>query len=167
MTIATQLQTLRDALDTWAKAEGGSALIARDPVHMSQAILNARLKPGGILAVVMFKAEEAVGDTPAAGMVRRTFTVALSRGTGMTLEQSDSLVTGAGGGQALFDLVEAARELLRALTFTPAGAGRTDYADPAEMAFEYLGCKLFEWGGETLVDAYQLEFTLWTQLDAP
>jgi hypothetical protein len=159
MTIAQHLQLICNALETWAKGYGGRASIARDPVHIFDLL---RMKPGGIDAVVMFREEKKPDPNPCAGMAQRTFLVILSRGRGFTLEQGDSLVKGAAGGPALYDLIEEARALVWALVVTPSTEAHEPGQD--EMLFNYAGCRLFEFAGATLVDAYQLEFTIWTQI---
>ena len=159
MTIAAQLILIQTALDGWAKENNGKAIIARDPVHLF-ALLAQR--PGGVVATVMLRGEEALGEFEV-GMVARTFVVCVSRGKAYTNEQADSLVKGAGGGRPLYDLLEEARELLRNLEFTPLN----ELGANAERCPDYKGIKLFEFGGDAILDAYQIEFSIVTRLGVP
>lgn len=152
MTIAAQLNQVATALDAWAKEHGGTAEVAADPFHLFALLGN---KPGGVRAVVLFAGEAKRGEYEEQGAVDRSFGVIISRGRGFTLDPSASLVKGAGGGEPLYDLIEEARQLIRRISFD---------AETTEVTPNYLGCDLFPASEGKPVDAYQLNFSIGTQL---
>lgn len=155
MRIADQLKDITAALNDWAETEGGSAAVARDKVHLWDLLT---LKPGAPRAVVLFWSEKLRGDfgnMALLGRVDRTFLVIVSRGRGFKLNPGDSLTEGAGGGKAMFDLVEGARDVIRALQLDP---------NTTERPVDFKGIDPFDAGEELRVDAYQIEFSIGTQL---
>lgn len=154
MKIADQLKLMREAFAAWALAFGGSAAIAADPAHLFGLLMT---KPGAVRACILFDSETPVGEIDEGGKVERKFLVCISRGRGFTLSAAESLTDESGRGAAMFDLIETAREVGRGLVF----AVETTDGAPA-----YAGCRRVELEG-LVVDAYQLEFNVVTQLALP
>lgn len=153
MTIAEQLNAVNAVLKPWAEDFGGTAEVAGDPFHLF-AMLG--LKPGSVRAVVLFAGEVKRGEFEESGIADRNFAVVITRGRGLTLEPGAPLVTGgAGADQPLFALVEQARDLIRAMSFT---------ADETEVTPNYLGCEIFPTPEGRPADAYQLNFSIGVQL---
>lgn len=162
MKIREQFQTLHAALDTWARERGGLCEIASDPFHLLALLQH---KPGGIRAAILFAGEIKRGDFEETGAVDRNFSVILSRGRALTAEPSDSLMKeSASGGAPLFDLVEQARDIVRAIQFEDTGAVPLEQLT-TEVTPNYLGAEVFAVDGKPL-DAYQLNFQIGTQLPA-
>lgn len=156
MTIAAQLLQVAAALDAWARAleKGGYSEVASDPFHLLGLL---SLKPGNVRATVLFTTETKRGEHEEASMVDRSFAVIISRGRGMTLEPSASLVKGNAGGQPLFGLVESARDVVRGLSFA---------SETTEVTPNYTGTEIFAVDGKA-IDAYQLNFQIGTILPVP
>ena len=149
MTIAEQLKAIEKALLGWVKQYSGSAKIANDVPHLFTIL---GVKPGAPRCAILF-----AGETPrstnfedVAGRVDRKYWIAVSRGRGFLLEQGKSLVDGVAGGPAMFELVEEAREIVRALR----GAGTEDEPSPY-----YRGIELMAFEGVT-TDTYRIEVIL-------
>jgi hypothetical protein len=104
----------------------------------------------------MFQGEQKRGEHEEAGVVDRTFWVVISRGRGMKVDPGMSLVEDVAGGPPMFELVEAAREVLRGLTFD---------SETTEESIDYKSCEPFVIDG-FLQDAYKLEFSIGCQLPA-
>lgn len=151
MTIAAQLKQIHDALEAWAQSNGGQVWIASDPYQLASML---RESPGAVRAVVMFHSEGKRGDYEERGAVDRTFWLAISRGQGLKLDPGASLVEGVAGGKPLFDLVEEAREILRALSFD---------SDTTEVSINYTLTEPLSLEG-FLMDSYRLEFSIGVQL---
>src|SRR5262245_6999631 len=144
MTIAEGLNAVQQVLDAWAKSKGGAAEVAGDPLHLFGLL---GLKPGGVRAVVMFAGDLKRGDFEESGISDLNFVVVLSRGRGFTLDPGASLVLGSAGGEPLFDLLEAARDLVRSMSFPE---------DETEVTPNYLGSEIFSTPDGKPADAYQL-----------
>ena len=154
MTIAAQLGVVRAALAAWALNHRGTAAIAGDPVHLFSLLRSG--VPGAVRALVIFQDELKRGEIEEAGFVDRTYVVIVSRGRGFTIEPSDSLVKTVGSGEALYDLVEGVRDVLRDLQF---GDDTEDRPDVKKITLFSMA--------EQLTDAYQIEFTIGCQLAVP
>lgn len=152
MTIKEQIKAVVTALNGWARDKGGRAVPASGPVHVLELL---REKPGGVTAAVLFDSEDPRGDFSEVGKVDRGFKVILSRGKGFRIETGENLVEGSAGGAPLYDLVEEAREIVRAIEFTS--------EDPEDAAVEYKGIGPFEVSGFVL-DAYEIRFGCGTQI---
>jgi len=152
--ITEQLDLIQSALGDWAAPYGGGCEIAGDIVH---AFALLQHQPGSVRAVAWFTGEEKHGSFEEAGSVDRSFIVFISRGRGFALEPGDSLMREtAGGGLPLYDLVEAARQILRGLNFDEVTTAGT---------IDFRSIKPFAIATERPVDAYQIEFTI--QVDLP
>lgn len=153
MKIGQQLEKMRAALADWARGNGGTIAIASDPVHLWHLLSAA---PGGVRGVLLFDAEEVRGEIGELGRVDRKFILVISRGRGFNAERSDALTKGSGGGKALFDLVEEAREVLRSLEVENAD-------DIDEVTLNYSRTSRFD-PGDLILDTYQIEFQCPAQL---
>ncbi len=149
MTIAEQLNFIADALKPWAEETKTRIEIALDPLHVIGLISTA---PGAARVILMFDGEDKRGEFEESGRVDRKFLLVVSRGRGLTLQPGDALTQGVAGGKPLYDLIEEAREMVRALRF-----------DEAETIPNYLATRRLTLG-DNLVDAYQIEFSIGTQL---
>ena len=153
MKLSTQLKRLQADLQEWASAQGGSAAIAGDPVHLWQLL---QTKPGAVRAVVLWVSDDPRGEHRESGVAERSFTVVISRGRGFTLDRSTSLVDGAAGGAPLFDLVEEARDVLRGIAFA---------GDDTESILEVGRIGVFD-TGQHLADAYSIDCQIGVQYPA-
>lgn len=153
MTIGEQLRRMAKELESWAAGNGMAARVAGDVVQLIEML---RLRGGTGLAAVMFEAEEPRGEHWELGKVDRVYKIVLSRGRGFRLETGESLTEGAGGGRALCDLLEEAREVVRHLRFT-------EEPSPEDWEPVYRGSRTFEVQGFVL-DAYEIRFALGAQL---
>lgn len=139
----------------WAKENGGTVEIGTDIVHVFALL---QTKPGGFRAILHWRAEDKRGEYEEAGQVDEKFWVVLSFGRSLALNKGDALVDGqAGGGKAIFDLVEECRDLMRGLDFD---------ADTTEGTVDYKGARPFEVPSDTVMDAVELEFWIGNQLPA-
>lgn len=152
MTINEQVLQIRDALATWAQEQKGRVEIAGDGAQLFSLLATS---PGALRAVILFDAETKRGDYEENAGVDRKFLVVVSRGRGFQLSLADNLTTGSAGGAPLFDLVEQAREIIRAQRF------ETGMLEPIP---DYKGTTRTQFEGLPATDAYQIEFTLGTQL---
>lgn len=151
MTIGEQLAFVRDGLTIWAAEVKARVEIAADPVHLLGLLATS---PGAPRVVVMFDAEEKRGEYEENGRVDRRFIVVVSRGRGFKLDPGDALLEGVAGGRPLYDLVEYARENIRTLVFDrETTEGIPNYLATRRLQLEELN-----------VDAYQIEFSIGTQL---
>lgn len=159
MTIAEQLQFVRDQLQPWAVEVKGRVEIAADAIHLLGLLATA---PGAPRVVILFDAEDRRGEYEELGRVDRKFMVVVSRGRGFALDPGQSLTTGVAGGRPLYDLVEQAREMIRGLVFDrETTEGIPNYTGTVRFTLE-----------ENAVDAYQINFSIGVQLplhngDAP
>lgn len=151
MTISEQLTFIAEQLKPWANDTKTRVEIAADPVHLLGLLATS---PGAARVVVMFDAEEKRGDYEELGRVDRKFLVVVSRGRGFALEPEQSLVEGVAGGRPLYRLVEEAREMIRAMRFSP---------ETTESLPNYLATRRLQ-VEEAAVDAYQIEFQIGVQL---
>ena len=159
MTIKEQLLIVRDRFAPWARANGAKVEVASDPYHIVYLLVQA---PGAMRACVMFHSDAKRGEYEESGMVDRTFWVVVSRGKGMKIDPGASLTEGvSGGGKAMFDLVEEARELIRGISFE----GETDFPRTTEVTPNFKGAEPFAIEGY-LTDSYRLEFSIGVQLPA-
>jgi hypothetical protein len=149
VTIAEQAKLLKATLDSWAQTLGASVGVAKDPVDLVNIL---RTRPGAPTVAILFTDEEPRTDFDELGRVDRTFKLVLSRGQGFSLDTGAALTDGTAGGQPMFDLVEQARELIRAARFPE-----------AEPRPYYKGASQFEVQG-FILDAYELRFALGTQI---
>ncbi len=154
MTIKEQVQAVVKELNSWARTNGGRAVMASGPVHVLELL---REQPGGVTAAVLFDSEDPRGEMSETGKVDRGFKLILSRGKGFRIESGESLVDGVAGGRPLFDLVEEAREIVRGIEFTAEGG------DPEDQVVQYRGTSNFEVQGFVL-DAYEVRFGAGAQL---
>ena len=153
MTIAEQIAVIKAALVSWSKQNKGNVHVAGDAAHLFRLLANS---PGSLRAVILFDAETKRGEFESSGGVDRKFLVVISRGVGFKLDPADNLVEGSAGGRPLYDLIEEGRETVRALRFT--GDGQIE-PEP-----DYKGTNRTQFEGLLATDAYQIEFTLGTQL---
>ncbi|GEM_PF-2435882 len=153
MTIKEQIQLMLDALAAWHKGVGGSVKVANDEPHLFE-ILGEN--PGVPRSAILWDEEnprDPLNDDWS-GRVDRKFIIAISRGRGFNLKQGDSLMKGVAGGLAMFELVEQAREILRALRVTDV---------PGESVPRYHGSKRLQFQGVT-TDAYAITMGLAAQI---
>jgi hypothetical protein len=164
VTIKDQLELVEAQFDGWAKEHSGRVLIATDPADVFTRLTD---KPGGVCAFVLFQNEEKFGEYEELGMVNRTYLVIVSRGRGLELDPATNLVRGRAGGPPLFDLIESARQLLRACDFTPPQDEQHHDPENAECVPDYKGARPWRGAADLPLDAYELEFSVLTQLEPP
>ena len=155
MTIKNQINTLVTALNTWGKTTDSKAEPATDLLHFFSIITRGlSLKPGAVRLAVMFNGETVRGDIEELGRVDRSILIGISRGRGLTLLGADALTRDTGAGDPLFDLAEQVRDTILGHQFD----SQTGEAWPY-----YKGLKRIEIEG-MLIDAYQIEISIGTQL---
>jgi hypothetical protein len=152
MTIREQSELIRETLAEWARTAGGRAAVAGDPAQILEIL---RIRPDGFVAIISFDSETPRTEYDELGGMDRTFKVVISRGKGFKLDTGESLTDGAAGAGPLFDLVEQARELLRALPLDPETS--------LEVLPKYLGTSPYEVQGY-LLDAYEIRLSIGTQI---
>ncbi len=158
MSIANQLIAMRQALDGWAQAEGGAAVIAQDVVHMWEIALNDQDSPRCIIA---YAGEDVRGDFNVGdvlGMVDRKFTILVTRGRGYEVDPGDAVVgldgIAAGNARPLVDLVEEARDTIRFLKLD-------DAASESPIYFHSIAPMDMD---ERMLYAYLMDFTIGTYI---
>jgi hypothetical protein len=151
MTIGEQLKQIRDTLAAWAIEVGGKVVLAED---VGELISHLTTSPGAPRVIVMFDSEDKRGEHEELGRVDRKFLVVLSRGRSMRLDTGEALLEGSAGGRPFYDLLEEAREAVRAIRFD---------RETTEGIPDYKGIRRVEIAGY-LTDGRQIEFTIGTQL---
>jgi hypothetical protein len=152
MTIAEQMSALRDTLDPWANQNGGKAFVASDMVHLWEI---AWAKPDSPRVIICYMGEDIRGDFSLAASLHRVdrqFSVMMTRGRGFNPDRGDSLTDQRGTARPLFDLVEEAREIIRAII------GISE-----ELPVDYKGVRTVQLGDQ-IIDAYMIEFSCATDL---
>lgn len=154
MTIAQQLKAVRDAatMIAWAAEVTATVVIASDS---NQVFTFLESKPGTPKAVILYDGEEKRGEHEEAGRVDRNFSVVVSRGQSLDINQ-DYIADDNAGGYPLYDLVEGCRDAIRGVRFT---------ANETEVYPNFKSISRYE-VGDALFDAYKIEFSVGTQLDA-
>lgn len=159
MTIKEQITALVTALNGWGKSTSSTAEPASDVVHFFGIITRGlSLKPGAIRLAVMFNGEIPRGDIEELGRVDRSYLIGISRGRGLSLQQSDSLIRDTGAGDPMFDSLEQIRETVLAAVFN----AESGFGAPENIPY-YRGLKRIEIEG-MLLDAYQLEIQVAAQI---
>jgi hypothetical protein len=156
MTIAAQLAKLLDALGPWAASKAGRAVVIGDTQNFITWLRGRSLNVG-----ILFSGEDKRGELEEAGVYDRKFTIIITRSEGLVYAPGDALVGTTGAGEALFNLVEQARDIVRDLQFT---AATTEVRMNYEGSRLYL-LKLAHQAGEAQIvyDAYEMTFMLGTQ----
>lgn len=145
MTIKEQMNKIIAALGEWCKTNNGSVKIANDVPHLFTIL---GVNPGSPRTAILFAGEVMRSpDRPETGRVDRKYWIAVSRGRGFLVEQGKSLTEGVGGGAPMFQLVEEAREIVRAIR------GATAADEPLPY---YISIELMAFEGVT-TDTYRLE----------
>lgn len=157
MTIAQQLTKILDALSPWAADKRGRAVIIGDTQNFIQWLRGATLNVG-----ILFAGEDKRGDWEEAAVYDRKFLVIITRSEGLVYAPGDALIATTGSGEALFNLVEQARDVCRSIQFTQ---GTTEVRLNYEGSRLYL-LKLAHAAGEPQIvyDAYELDFRLGSEL---
>jgi hypothetical protein len=152
-TIGSQLKTIQGALSDFASEDGGVAYIARDLRHMWQVAMQ---RTNTLSVIVAYNGEDArvnYEGGQVTGRVDRHFIVLLTRGRGMQQDRSLDLTDQVGNARPLYDLVDQATDIVRALVFDPYWVERTIYfnrVQPVQLS-------------EAIMDAYQVEFSIGSQ----
>lgn len=157
MSIAEQAKAIQDAMNGWLVAPTqGQAFVVSDLQHLWKLLFN---KSSGLKVLIMYAGEEirqVFEGAAILGRVDRRWIVVVSRGRGLYVERGISLTDDNQGGEPLFNLVEQARDIVRALMLNPASTERPiDYTRIIQFPTEGTGM---------IIDAYQIEFTIGTQL---
>ncbi len=115
MKISQQAKAIVQGVNTWAQANGGSAVVAADLRHLWEIV---RLQSASPRVIVCYDGERIRGDfewASQAGRVDRRFIVALTRGRGLNLSRGDNLAETLQASRPLFDLLEELRDVIRCL----------------------------------------------------
>lgn len=155
--IADQTKFIRDTLQAWLVLDG-KAFVAADAVHAWNLVFQ---KSTGLRVIVLYNGENARNNFEGGsitGRVDRKFLVIVTRGRGFAAERGDTLTETVGNAEPLYNLVEQARDVCRSLVF--------DW-NFCENPIDYIGIVPFPVPPELIVDAYQVEFSVGTQLGLP
>ncbi len=156
MRISDILKSARDPLIAWSSGHQGTAEISHSIIHLFGVL---SLKPGGFRVCVHWNSQNKRGLFEEASMVDEEFWVALSFGKSLSIDKASSWTDGDGNGEPWFDLVEQAREVIRAITFDPT---------TTESVVDYLGAyPLTQIAEGFLVDGMYLKFTLGNLMTPP
>jgi hypothetical protein len=156
-TISLQLKTIKSFLNAWAREEGGVCEIAHDLSEMWLIAFRSSKVPRCILCCV---GEDVRGDFTIAaptGRVDRQFVCLVTRGKGMTADRGDTLVDAVGDIRPFYDILEEARDIIRALVLD---------TTTQETPIDYKGFKS-ALPDDVPMDAYMIEFSIGTQLAIP
>jgi hypothetical protein len=156
MTIREQLEQLSQVFGEWAGGETvrGAVEIASDPAELEFKLAQ---RPGGTQVYIVFQGEDKRGEFEEMGAVDRKFLVVVSRGgKAMAARGSDATMKGTGGGRALFDLVEEARQVGRGVQF----------AQSTEVTMDSRSCAPYIFADGSPANAYVMEFWIGVQLPA-
>jgi len=159
--ISTQLNWIKTMLKDWAKDQGGVAIIGHDLNHLWEIAFSTSKVPRCIIAYV---GEDIRGDfswAAAASRVDRHFIVLVTRARGYTADRGQTFSETVGTSRPFVDLLEEARDIIRTLTFDPATT-EANSLDPVD----YRGIKP-ALPDDYPLDAYQIEFSIGTQLGIP
>lgn len=148
MTILEQVNFLADALRPWAEEQRGRCYACGDQVEVMELL---RTKPGGHLVAVLCDGEDPRGEWTELGKVDRVYKVIISRGKGFKIETGENLTGSPAGGKPLLDLVEEAREIVRAL--------RVEATNGEDAVPVYKGMGPWEVSG-FIMDAWEVRFSL-------
>jgi hypothetical protein len=156
--ISFQLKSIAGYLSEWAKDQGGMVQICHDLNELwAAAHINSKT-PRCILA---FLGEDIRGDfavAAACARVDRHFVCVVTRARGMTQVRGATLVDQVGDSRPFYDLVEEARDIIRAIFFDP----RVTEAMPTDP-IDYKGISAFMVDNDIL-DSYKIDFSIGTQL---
>jgi len=158
MLIKDQLIQLRQDAEAWTKKNPGSVAVA-NTIDDLLTQLALETPAGKVGIVILFYGEKKRGEYEEAGVVDRTFWIALTIGKGMKADASARLTDGAAGAKPLYELAEEFRtEVIQATSFS---------ADTTEVTPNFLGMEPLTVNNQTLTDTLKLEFSIGVQLPAP
>lgn len=155
MTIVEQAKDIKEAFDSWATSEGGRCIVACNIYDMWDMAANNAQGPRAILA---YFGETARGDFPTAailGRVDRHWQLAVVRPQGAASPRGSQLTDQVGNGRPFYDLVEEARDIIRATMLDP---------NWCEHPIDYRGIKSMQMVNGQVLDGYIIEFSIGTQL---
>ena len=157
MTISEQLDQIQQSVQSYCNP-GGKASVVNDLVHLWQQLTQ---KSTGLRVLIMYAGEVPRGPFTVSAVLNRVdrrFLTVVTRGRSLTVDRGSTLYQGTSVGQALYVDVENVRDTLRALQFDPQTTERpVDYAGITPFSTEGTGM---------IVDAYQIEFTVGTDIPA-
>lgn len=146
MTLLEILERLHAPLAAWATENKGAAEIVGDMAGLFTSLWKLKQKPGGVHVFLAVTAGDSRSEFAEYGREDLSLSIIITRGQSFTLAANGSILRGAAGGRALFDLAEEAREVVRST--------RLDGDEPIP---NYRGFRTFD-GGEMNIDAYELTF---------
>lgn len=148
MNIAAQIKLINQTLAPWATKEKGSVKVAHDVPHLFKLLGE---NAGVVRAAILFAGEKPRNPeySDVVGRVDREYWIAFSRGYTLESYAGKSLVDGIAGGRPMFDLIEEARNILRA----------AELSDTDELLPYYHGVELLTFEGVTL-DAYRIKLVI-------
>lgn len=160
-TIKGQLRIIQAGLADWVTANKAAFEIAHDPYH-----LFALIRTGGNRArvIAMFRGEKKRGEHEEAGLMDRTFVLVVTKGKSLVLAGDATFAQE--GDKPLYDLLDEARDIVRGLKFST-DQEVAEQTNDTEQYPDCQGIEPFAVPDGWLVDAYQIEFSIGTQLDAP
>jgi hypothetical protein len=147
MKISTQLEELRLRLEEWATPLGGVASAVSNLRELwNQASLSTQ-KPRVMVCYMGERIRGPFADAAIAGMVDRTWNVAITRGRGFSSSRGESLTKTVGNMDPFPDSVEAVRDIIRNVE----GISQ-------EQPIDFKGIKPIQLGN-LVIDGYLIEFT--------
>ena len=156
--ISLQLNWIKKVLSDWAVDQGGIAVIAKDIDHMWEIAYETSLVPR---CIITYAGEDVRGDfaiAAATSRVDRHFIVLVTRAGGFSADRGKSMSEQVGNARPFTDILEEARDLIRALEFD-ASVTEAQPTDPVD----FKGIKPVTIDGYPIY-AYTIEFSIGTQL---
>lgn len=161
MTIASHLALIKATLDAWAQTNGGAVQLCGSAGNVLQLLLSG---PTKLRVYCQFESGDPYDDSAdSTGMYRRAFKLVLSRGHGLAVDPSSNLMTAAPGSVPLYDLVEEAIALVRAIDFAPDEGNSMNRQKWAQEL------RSGSWSGADglPIDAFEITWWIAVQLPAP
>lgn len=155
MTIEDQANAINDAINQYL-GTSGSSFVVSDMHHLWAKLFD---RSTSLKALVMFVGEHVRQTIPGSAIlsrVDREWSVTVSRGRSLTLDRGATLKDETVAGEPLFGWVAKIRDTIRGLELDP---------DTTERPIDYDGINQLPTEGTPLIiDAYQIRFTIGTQL---
>lgn len=115
LTIRQVAEAYHRDIDAWARTVGGVCFFARDPVEPFEII--AGMGPNDFRVVVSWAGDSEFGGNILQPLSRHKIEVWIARSRGLEANREKQLLAAQGDRPALLDLVEQAKERVRALQF--------------------------------------------------
>ncbi len=146
------LTTLETHLRAYVEAKKGALSIAEDPFHVYEILADG---PGGFHVIIAWGGDKEVSGHATVGIVENRIKVIISYNRGLAIKQGAHLTIARGTQGPLYKLLSEVRAKCRELTYA---------ADDTDVNLEYQGADEFAVPGDLPLDAYEMNFTLHSNL---